>query len=378
MPVRWKVSIVLAMALAVVVSGAPAYAADSVGVVDPGTGMWYLRSPDTAETTAFFFGDPGDTPFTGDWDCDGIDTPGLYRRSDGYVYLRDSNTQGVADRSFYFGNPGDLPVPGDFDGDGCDSVSLYRPSEQRFYVVDRLGDGDAGLGAAEREVTLGDPGDLPLAVDADGDGRDEVAVQRGSEIHLEGGGVVAGAGGRALGGDPVVWFESGRFHRGGDPVAYGRPDLVPVRGEFGILPGGDDAPPVHPAHPAVGSGSRIVYENMAQRVWLIEEDEHLAHTFPVSGRHATPAPGTYEVFSQSLWTHAGHDGITMTHMTRFARGKRYAIGFHAIPRYADGTPMQTEDQLGTFQSAGCVRLADADAVVLFEWASVGTPVIVLP
>jgi hypothetical protein len=77
--------------------------------------------------SSFFFGNPGDVAFSGDWDCDGVETPGLYRRSDGYVYLRNSNTQGIADVSFFFGNPGDLPVAGDFDGDGCDTVSIYRP-----------------------------------------------------------------------------------------------------------------------------------------------------------------------------------------------------------------------------------------------------------
>ena len=45
----------------------------------------------------FYFGNPGDYPFMGDWDCDDVDTPGLYRQSDGYVYLRNSNTQGIAD-----------------------------------------------------------------------------------------------------------------------------------------------------------------------------------------------------------------------------------------------------------------------------------------
>ena len=58
----------------------------------------------------FFFGNPGDYAFMGDWNCDGIDTPGLYRRSDGYVYLRNSNTQGVANVAFFFGNPGDLAL----------------------------------------------------------------------------------------------------------------------------------------------------------------------------------------------------------------------------------------------------------------------------
>jgi hypothetical protein len=116
----------------------------------------------------------------GDWDCDGIDTPGLYRRSDGYVYLRNSNSQGIADVAFFFGNPGDLPLAGDFDGDGCDTVSIYRPSEGRFYIMDHLGSGDAGLGAAEYAYYYGDPGDAPFMGDWDGDGIDTPGLRRDS------------------------------------------------------------------------------------------------------------------------------------------------------------------------------------------------------
>jgi hypothetical protein len=82
---------------------------DSVGVVDQTQGLWYLRDPVTGATTSFYFGNPGDFPIMGDWDCDGIDTPGLYRQSDGFVYLRNSNTVGVADVRFFFGDPGDIP-----------------------------------------------------------------------------------------------------------------------------------------------------------------------------------------------------------------------------------------------------------------------------
>jgi hypothetical protein len=156
--------------------GAPAPGADDVGVVDPATGVWSLGSG--VESASFYFGDPGDIPFMGDWDCDGVDTPGLYRRSDGYVYLRNANTEGPAERSFFFGDPFDLPLAGDFDGDGCDTVSLYRPGEQRVYLIDRLGAADGGLGRAERSFVFGDPGDAPFVGDFDGDGVDEVGLHR--------------------------------------------------------------------------------------------------------------------------------------------------------------------------------------------------------
>lgn len=154
---------------------------DSVGFVES-SGYWNLarRFEWGASTTEFFYGNPGDTPFLGDWDGDGVETPGLYRRSDGYVYLRNSNTQGVADIRFFFGIPGDVPLVGDFDGDGRDTVSIYRPSEARFYIINRLGDGDRGLGQADFYFDFGNYGDRPFVGDFDGDGDDEVGLHRQS------------------------------------------------------------------------------------------------------------------------------------------------------------------------------------------------------
>ncbi len=128
----------------------------------------------------FFFGNPGDVPFMGDWDGNGTATPGLYRQSDGFVYVRDSNTEGVADSEFFFGNPGDWPLVGDFDGDGKDSVSIYRESEARVYVVNRLGEDGGGLGAADFDFLFGNPGDVPFVGDFNGDGIDTVGLYRQS------------------------------------------------------------------------------------------------------------------------------------------------------------------------------------------------------
>ncbi len=155
--------------------GAPG--GDSPGLVDPTTGLWWVTDVE-GDTRSFYYGNPGDAPFMGDWDCDGIATPGLYRQSDGYVYLRNTNAQGTADVTFYFGNPGDVPLAGDFDGDGCDTVGLYRPSEGRFFVIDVLGSADGGLGAATADYLFGDVGDVPFAGDFDGDGIDTFGLYR--------------------------------------------------------------------------------------------------------------------------------------------------------------------------------------------------------
>jgi lipoprotein-anchoring transpeptidase ErfK/SrfK len=128
-----------------------------------------------------------------------------------------------------------------------------------------------------------------------------------------------------------------------------------------------------------GSGRRIVYANKAQRVWVVDESGQVVRTFLVSGRKWVPGPGTYNVFGKAEKTRSKvFPEITMDHMVRFAisPNKMNTIGFHAIP-YKNGKPMQTEAQLGTHLSGGCVRLAPADATWLFNWANIGTKVVVL-
>jgi hypothetical protein len=149
-----------------------------VGLVDPDQGKWYLREQGTVRS--FYYGNPGDVPFLGDWDCDGEDTPGLYRQLDGFVYLRNSNTQGIADVRFFFGNPDDIPLAGDFDGDGCDTVSVYRPSEGRVYIHNRLGSQGQSLGPAQLSYYFGNPGDKPYTGDFNGNGVDTVGLHRES------------------------------------------------------------------------------------------------------------------------------------------------------------------------------------------------------
>jgi len=64
-------------------------------------------------------------------------------------------------------------------------------------------------------------------------------------------------------------------------------------------------------------------------------------------------------------------------MVRFAHGSHDGnIGFHAIPiQY--GRPVQTLEQLGQPLSGGCVRQAPEDAIWMWNWAQIGTVVVVL-
>lgn len=136
-----------------------------------------------------------------------------------------------------------------------------------------------------------------------------------------------------------------------------------------------------------GTGRRIVYANMDNWAWIIEEDGTVALSVPVSGRQFVPTPKTYKVFSKSEFSQSiFFPEIKMKWSTRFAispNGKN-TIAFHEIPTCAwtgghcnKKGLMQTEEQLGTFQSGGCIRMAARDAEFLYNWVEMGTKVVVL-
>jgi hypothetical protein len=270
-------SILVLSLFASVLALVPALAADnndSVGVADQTTGIWYLRDPGNGATTSFYFGNPGDFPIMGDWDCDGIDTPGLYRQSDGFVYLRNSNTQGIANIRFFFGNPGDIPLAGDFNADGCDTVSIYRPSQQRIFVINELGSNDGGLGAADFDFYFGNPGDKSFTGDFNNNGQDTVGLHRESTgfVYYRNTLTTGNADNDFFFGNPDDQIITGRWAQnptpGPDTVGifrpgnghfylrfsnsqgnadvdfpYGNSNMAAVSGDFGALPGGDAPPP---------------------------------------------------------------------------------------------------------------------------------------
>lgn len=152
-------------------------------------------------------------------------------------------------------------------------------------------------------------------------------------------------------------------------------------------PGDVPPPPAAAAAPAAtldassipansGAGRRVVYSVSQQRVWLVNEDGSLHGTWLVSGRAGEPKPGSYSVFSRSRNARAQRPGITMEYMVRFVRTSGLPIGFHSIPVNRRGAKIQSIEQLGTYQSLGCVRQRYEDAVVMWEFAQIGTPVIV--
>lgn len=135
-------------------------------------------------------------------------------------------------------------------------------------------------------------------------------------------------------------------------------------------------PPPVPA--GTGTGKRIVFSETDQRVWLVDEDDTVERTYLASGSVLDNLqPGTYEVYSKSRWAVGIDDSGVMEYFVRFTRGPSgAAIGFHTIPT-KNGEPLQTRAQLGTPQSHGCIRQRTADAIALWDFAPLGTTVVVV-
>ncbi len=108
---------------------------------------------------SFAFGNPGDTPFSGDFDGDDIDEVALHRPSDGFVYLRYTLDAGNADNSFFYGDAGDVPVAGDWNGDGTDTVAVFRLDDGNWYL--KLNN---ATGVADHGVHFHDHGNVTIPV----------------------------------------------------------------------------------------------------------------------------------------------------------------------------------------------------------------------
>jgi hypothetical protein len=126
-----------------------------------------------------------------------------------------------------------------------------------------------------------------------------------------------------------------------------------------------------------GTGTRVVYSLSGKRVWLVDAEAPTAArqkppTFPVAPSAVSPAPDTYRVSSRSLRI-TGSDGKPVEHVVRFANVDGVTVGFSAA---VDGTVPSpgVRPQEGT----GAVRMKREDADKVWEFATVGVKVVVVP
>lgn len=124
---------------------------DTIGLFDPATANFHLKNSFTGGSADVFFtfgtgASPGVwNPIVGDWNGDGVDTIGLYRRTDSTFHLRNSLTGGSANEFFAFGSAGSnwIPIAGDWDANGVDTIGLYDPTFSDFHLKNSFAGGPA-------------------------------------------------------------------------------------------------------------------------------------------------------------------------------------------------------------------------------------------
>ena len=140
---------------------------------------------------------------------------------------------------------------------------------------------------------------------------------------------------------------------------------------------GSDAPPM-PADSGQGTGKRIVYDRAGQRIWAVDDQENVVRSYLVTGsQYNNEVPGVHEVYSKSEVSTAWNGQAKLPLMVRWLDTERGAIGFHGIPTHiSDGSAYQTDAELGQRLSGGCQRQSNLDAAFMWNFADIGTPVIV--
>lgn len=172
-----------------------------------------------------------------------------------------------------------------------------------------------------------------------------------------------------------IWPDEESFVTRTPPPPPGAVDLLgyPLSS---VASAGADAPPL-PENS--GSGRRLVYDRAGQRVWAVGENGEIIRSWLVSGsKYSNELPGTHEVYSKSEVSTAWNGKAYLPKMVRWLKTQKGAIGFHSIPLHVeDESPYQTEAELGTRLSGGCQRQAVADANFVWDWADIGTKVVVI-
>ncbi len=313
--------------LAAVMLPAPALAESSSRIINSGIGLfdgdrgdWYLRDSD-GQTAAFPFGEAGDIPIVGDWDGDGVDTPGVYDPDTGWVTLRNWIEDPPPPRVYRTHGgwldligikaeftldvvhrlpPGGTPVVADPDGDGVDAISIALG--RHLHVMNGLPGKTAPVFAVETALEMPANARGAIAGDFDGDGNDEFAARLGDQ--LIGLGDAAGLVDVEVGFGVLVsgdWDSDGietpgaydslraefAFLHGssGAPerqsLELGSTGMMGVAGSFGSLSGADDPPPRMVGLPAMEIGDE------GRSVAVLQEELRRRGLYrgPIDGRY---------------------------------------------------------------------------------------------
>lgn len=119
---------------------------------------------------------------------------------------------------------------------------------------------------------------------------------------------------------------------------------------------------------------KYVEVDLSSQMLYQYEGAQLIHSYRVStGKASTPTPiGTFSIQDKSPRAYSATFGLYMPYWMPFI-GSTY--GLHALPQWPSGYT-EGANHIGTPVSHGCVRLSNENAAALYDWAEVGTHVVI--
>ncbi len=177
-PATHAITSALLAGLGSAASGAPITSVatrETLGTFNPASGQWFLRDSNQAGAPTiapFGYGGAGWTPVAGDWNGDGIASPGVVS-PDSVWYLKNASTAGTPDVTpFAYGGAGWIPFAGDWDGNGTTTIGSFDPSTGTWYLHNSNSSGAPDV----TPFQYGAPGWVPVAGDWNGDGTTTIGV----------------------------------------------------------------------------------------------------------------------------------------------------------------------------------------------------------
>ncbi len=125
---------------------------------------------------------------------------------------------------------------------------------------------------------------------------------------------------------------------------------------------------------AIDTPGKIISIDLSEQRLSYFQDGIRVGTFITStGKPGYETPlGTFEINNKAKRAYSNTYGLYMPYWMSFIGG---LYGIHELPEWPNGYK-EGEDHLGTAVSHGCVRLGIGSAETLYDWAEIGTPVMV--
>ena len=143
-------------------------------------------------------------------------------------------------------------------------------------------------------------------------------------------------------------------------------------------PGQSLGPAPAPVARVAGSGKRIVVSISRQHLWAYNGSREVYSFVASTGLSTSPTKqGTFQVLDKIPNAYAGQWNLQMPYWLGIYYVGRIENGIHALPILASGQRLWS-GYLGRPVSFGCIVLDTLAARQLYQWADVGTKVVVQP